>query len=143
MAVIKTIETHRGRRYCLLIDPNADTVAVLAEQGFDADDFDNDPTPAYFEEIEGDPTLFVRIDEATEEPVGLMVEHASKREGRRWLRRPRRSLEVFDFLFELAHAALWPPEATESFLDEPQRAAELRRGQYGWQLETAGIGIER
>lgn len=143
MAVIKTIETHRGRRYCLLIDPNADTVAVVAEQGFRADHFDNEFTPAFLEEVEGDPTLFVRIDEATEEPVGLMVEHVSKREGRRWFRRPGRSLEVFDLLFELAHSALWPPEATESFLDEPQRVAELRRGEYGWQLETAGVGLER
>jgi hypothetical protein len=115
MAVVKTLQQHRGRLYCLLTDAEADTIEVVTDAGFVADfpgDGEVDFSAVYFAEAKSDELgpIMLRLDEATDMPVGFLLEHASRRVRQRWSRRAESPLALIEKLVELAHTLEVPAE---------------------------------
>lgn len=152
MAVTQTMQWFRERQYCLLADPRADAAEIVFEEGFYADQADQliDFLPAYFVDakvqgVEMLDEITVRLDEETDRPIGLMIEHVSKRNlpKRDFLRRAG-TPEATALLLRIADAVVFP----ESLLpgkgtpsdDEP--GSPLRRQNGGWILEGEGIPLE-
>jgi hypothetical protein len=145
VAVIKTFEPRPDGTYCLLIDPQADTVEVVGPRGMDADGLEF--TPSYYEEV---PTgahvaaIMVRVDAATGLPVGLMLERFSQRDRRKghrsWRIGPRTTdLQALEGFIEVAVDAIrsvTDPDEPELF-EEAAPMPTLRRNNGGWLLEPA------
>lgn len=153
MAVKLTMQWFREHHYCLLVDPEADAAEIVFEEGFWANDDEQliDFMPAYFADakVHGVPMLdeiTVRIDEATDRPIGLMIEHVSKRDlpRRGLLRRPETSEGATALLLLLADAAVFPdPFGTEQPADDAEPAdSALRRQNGGWVFEGEGLPLE-
>lgn len=83
MKVIGTED--RGRKVLVLLDPEADTVEVITQDGVtDLESSDPELVAACYEEsrVHGIGPVMLRVAEATDSPVGILVEHASTRGGR-------------------------------------------------------------
>ncbi len=153
MAVTQTMQWFRERHYCLLADPRADAAEIVFEEGFYADQDDQliDFLPAYFVDakvqgVEMLDEITVRLDEETDRPIGLMIEHVSKRDlpKRGFLRRPETPEGATALLLRIADAVVFPEPLTPerpSGDDEPVESP-LRRDNGGWVLEGRGIPLE-
>jgi hypothetical protein len=138
MAVVKTLQPHLGRWYCLLTDADADTIEVITDAGFVSDfsgEGDVDFAAAYFAEAESPELgpIMLRLDEATDTPVGFLLEHASRRVRHRWSRRAVSPLALIEKMVELAQAL---EEPAEPLPDLPPEYAKRQNGGPSFQRLT-------
>lgn len=121
MAIAQTVHRYRGRRYCLLIDPQEDSLEVVFESGFEVASEDTEPVgfaPAYFVDALPGPGLpfeeiRLRLHLETDEPLGLGLEHYSKQVGR------HTTLAGLPALLRLAHNVSERHMGSETLFPEP------------------------
>lgn len=113
---------------------------VVIEYGFvgEADD-ELDFTASYYEEvaIDGFGVAMLRVDEASDNPVGVLVEHFSRLHRRRPLRR-QNALAAIEQVVELAHLLMAEVQEEALFTEAPRLRPHLQRrnGGYVYQAGT-------
>lgn len=132
MAVIQTLRREDGRLFCVLLDPENDSVEVVSDAGFDADGSQLDFTLAHYEPgtVTGLGDVMVRIDEATGTPIGILVEGFSRRGRRRRLIATR--TDPLAVLSRVIHAARsLPGEVLQDRLTGEDQLTYVSRGPSG------------
>jgi hypothetical protein len=123
----------------LLIDPEADSLEVVGDDGYEVTDDGVTFTAATYEELDGGgwgPVL-LRIDDASDRPVGIGIEHFSKLAKPHWYSFPESSLFLLgEFVSMAQHSILGiRPEEQELFQDPHE--TPLRRENGVWKLVHA------
>ncbi len=121
MAVTKTVEIHRGQKYCLVLDAGADSVEFVHEEGFEAaEDGRIEFLPSYYEEHPASGvwrSVMLRRLDASDLPVGMMIENISTRFRPRRGRQVPTQLEAIEVLRLLAHKHLPIGRAEEELFE--------------------------